>query len=65
MGYAHQHLRLRVEQGGSELTALAFGQGNEWGAGMERLDLAYTLMEDTRQPGSPLALRVTHFRPAA
>ena len=64
MGYSQQHLRLRVEQGGAEMTALAFGQGHAWVKGMERLDLAYTLMEDSRQPGNPLALRVSHFRRA-
>ena len=64
MGYSQQHLRLRVEQDGSEMTALAFGLGDAWRPGVERVDLAYTLMEDTRQPGSPLALRVSHFRPA-
>ena len=65
MGYAQQHLRLRVEQDGAEMTALAFGQGDSWQPGTERLDLVYTLMEDTRQPGGPMALRVSHFRPAA
>ena len=65
MGHAQQHLRLRLEQDGAEMTALAFGQGDSWEQGTKRLDLAYTLMEDTRQPGSPLALRVSHFRPAA
>ncbi len=64
MGYSQQHLRLRVEQDDVEMTALAFGQGSAWGQGMKRVDLAYTLMEDTRQPGSPLALRVSQFRPA-
>ena len=64
MGYAQQHLRLRLEQDGAEMTALAFGQGDSWQPGTARLDLVYTLMEDSRQPGSPLALRVAHFRPA-
>ena len=64
MGYSQQHLRLRVEQDGAEVTALAFGQGDSWQPGTARLDLVYTLMEDSRQPGTPLALRVTHFRPA-
>lgn len=64
MGYAQQHLRFRVQQDGAEKTALAFGQGDSWQRGMERLDLAYTLMEDSRQPGSPMALRVSHLRPA-
>ena len=64
MGYSQQHLRMRVEQGGNVMTALAFGQAEAWGAGMDRIDLAYTIMEDTRQPGTPLALRVSHFRQA-
>ena len=64
MGYSQQHLRLRVEQDGVAMTALAFGQGDAWEQGTKYVDLAYTLMEDTRQPGSPLALRVSHFRPA-
>ena len=64
MGYSQQHLRLRVEQGGVAMTALAFGQGDAWGPGSKHVDLAYTLMEDSRQPGGPLALRVSHFRPA-
>ena len=65
MGVSQQHLRLRVEQNGAQMTALAFGQGQAWAEGAERIDLAYTLMEDTRQPGNPLALRVSQFRPAA
>ena len=64
MGHSRQHLRLRLEQDGATMTALAFGQGDTWIPGTERLDLAYTLMDDTRLPGNPLALRVTHFRPA-
>ncbi len=64
MGLAQQHLRLRVEQNGAQMTALAFGQGPVWLEGAERVDLAYTLMEDNRQPGDPLALRVSQFRPA-
>ena len=64
MGYSQQHLRLRVEQDGVAMTALAFGQGDAWKQGTKRVDMAYTLMEDSRQPGSPLALRVSHFRPA-
>ena len=64
MGYSQQHLRLRVVQNGTEMTALAFGQGHAWNEGVDRLDLVYTLMEDTRQPDNSLALRVSHFRPA-
>ena len=65
MGASQQHLRLRVEQDGSQMTALAFGQADAWGAGMERIDVAYTLMEDSRQPGNPLALRVVSFHRSA
>ncbi len=64
MGPYQQHLRLRVQQEDAEKTALAFGQGDSWQPGTERLDLLYTLMEDARQPGRPLALRVSSFRPA-
>ena len=64
MGNTQQHLRLQVEQDGAEKTALAFGQGDSWRQGMERVDLVYTLMEDSRQPGRPLALRVSCLRVA-
>ena len=64
LGYSRQHLRMRLEQDGAEMTALAFGQAEKWEEGTVRLDLAYTLMEDTRAPGNPLALKVSHFRPA-
>ncbi len=64
MGISQQHIRLRVEQNGTEMTALAFGLGYAWGQGMDKVDLVYNLMEDTRVQGSPLALRVSHFRAA-
>ena len=64
MGISQQHIRLRVEQNGTEMTTLAFGLGHAWGQGMDKVDLVYNLMEDTRVQGSPLALRVSHFRAA-
>ena len=69
IGYSRQHLRLRVEQGGRNITALSFNQAADWQsisgeAGATRLDLAYTLMLDTWQGQSSLALRVSRFRPA-
>ena len=70
VGHSRQHLRFRVEQGGREMTALAFGQVADWPPagwqpGATGLDLAYTLMLDTWQGYSSLALRVSHFRAAA
>ena len=67
VGYSNQHLRLRVEQGGQTMTALAFNQADSWSeisgrAGETRLDLAYTLMLDTWQGASSLALRVSNLR---
>ena len=67
MGHSKQHLRLRVEQGGTTMTALAFNQADAWreiqgNSGETRLDLAYTLMLDKWQGHSSLALRVTSLR---
>ena len=67
MGHSKQHLRLRVEQHGQEMIALAFNQAADWRAmdgmaGSTRLDLAYTLMLDTWQGRDSLALRVSRFR---
>lgn len=67
MGYAQQHLRLRLEQDGQEMTALAFNQAEAWRAiggtaGATRLDLAYTLMLDTWHNRPTLALRVSQLR---
>lgn len=66
MGHLQQHLRLRVEQDGREMTALAFNQAADWRAAGEppRLDLAYTLMLDSWQEQPPLALRVSQLRAA-
>ena len=69
MGNAQQHLRLRVEQDGRKMTALAFNQAADWQAiggspGAIRLDLAYTLMLDAFQEQPTLALRVSRLRAA-
>ena len=66
MGSAQQHLRLRVEQDGRGMTALAFGQAADWRAigGPSRLDLAYTVMLDTWNDQRSLALRVSGLRAA-
>ena len=68
VGHSQQHLRLRVEQQGREMVALAFNQAEEWRAlesqqpGPSRLDLAYTLMLDSWQGQDTLALRTQAFR---
>ena len=67
MGHLQQHLRLRVEQDGHEMIALAFNRAADWNnlggqAGTTSLDLAYTLMLDKWQGQDSLALRVTHMR---
>ncbi len=65
MGHLRQHLRLLVEQEGTEMVALAFNQAKDWDRETRRLDLAYTLTNDSWQGEGALALRVSHFRPAA
>jgi hypothetical protein len=67
MGNAQQHLRLRLNQDGKEMTALAFNQAQAWRAiggtaGTTRLDLAYTLMLDAWHDQPTLALRVSRLR---
>ena len=67
VGHSQQHLRLRLEQNGREVTGLAFNQAANWKAlgdrtSGARLDCAYTLMLDSWQGQNSLALRVTDFR---
>ena len=67
VGHSRQHLRLRVEQQGREMIALAFNQAEDWHnlerpAEAAKLDLAYTLMLDSWQGQQSLALRVTQLR---
>ena len=67
VGNNQQHLRLRVEQQGREMVALAFNQSDKWRelgdrAGQVPLDLAYTLMLDSWQGQESLALRVRDLR---
>ena len=67
VGNNQQHLRLRVEQEGREIVALAFNQADSWRAldgqaGPAPLDLAYTLMLDSWQGQESLALRVRELR---
>ena len=67
VGNNQQHLRLRIEQQGREMVALAFNQAEEWRelenrAGRGPLDLAYTLMLDSWRGQESLALRVRALR---
>ena len=67
VGHNQQHLRLRVEQQGREIVALAFNQADDWRAlegqaGPAPLDLAYTLMLDSWHGQESLALRVSELR---
>ena len=67
VGNNRQHLRLRVEQQGREIVALAFNRAEDWraltnGDSPASIDLAYTLMLDSWQGQDTLALRVSEFR---
>ena len=71
VGNNQQHLRLRVEQEGREIVALAFNGADAWRAldfqtgsqaGQPSVDLAYTLMLDSWQGQDSLALRVRELR---
>lgn len=67
VGHSQQHLKLRVEDEGHEMTALAFNQAEDWpgiahSPGSQPLDLAFTLMLDTWQGQTSLALRVANMR---
>ena len=62
MGNQGQHLRLRVRQGNSEWTALAFNLGEKWIQGAQTLDLVYTLSKDSWRGEERHVLHVTDFR---
>ncbi len=64
VGADGQHVRLKVTQGGSQCTALAFNQSARWGGGATEVDLVYTLMLDRWQGVERLTLKVLDFRPA-
>ena len=64
MGREQQHLRLRVEMNGAQFTALAFNQGDNWKPGVQYVDLAYTVMNDSFRGKGAIALRLLDFRPS-
>ena len=64
MGRERQHLRLLVENNGSQFTALAFNQAEKWQASTEFVDLAFTVMNDSFRGKGAIALRLLDFRPS-
>ena len=64
MGREQQHLRLRVEQNGTQFTALAFNQADKWKANTQDVDLAFTVMNDSFRGKGAIALRLLDFRPS-
>ena len=66
MGQSRQHLRLVVGDGdgGGRWTALAFNQADKWVENTKRLDLVYSITDDTWRGRGAHALRVLDFRPA-
>jgi hypothetical protein len=66
MGQSRQHLRLVVGNGdgGGRWTALAFNQADKWVENTKRLDLVYSITDDSWRGRGAHALRVLDFRPA-
>ena len=62
MGNQGQHLRLRVRQGNSEWTALAFNLGGKWVQDTPLLDLVYTLSKDSWRGEERHVLHVADFQ---
>ena len=62
MGNQGQHLRLRVRQGNSEWTALAFNLGEKWVQDTQSLDLVYTLSKDSWRGEERHVLHLADFR---
>lgn len=64
VGADGQHVRLKVAQGGSQCTALAFNQADRWDSGASEVDLVYTLLFDRWHGVERLTLKLLDFRPA-
>ena len=67
VGNQGQHLRLRVRQGNSEWTAMAFNRGEKWqremwAEGQPHLDLVYNLSRDFWRGEERYTLRVADIR---
>ena len=64
VGAGGRHVRLKVAQGNSKCTALAFNQADKWKGSVPEVDLVYTLMFDRWQGGERTTLKLLDFRPA-
>ena len=63
MGNESQHIKFTVKQEGSSWVALAFNQGLKWSEGIQYLDIAFTIAEDSWRDGDA-CLKLVDFRPS-
>ncbi len=64
IGNGGQHLRLRLKHEGAVWSAIAFGLGEAWQEGTERLDVVYSLGMDRWNGREAMRLVVHDFRPS-
>lgn len=64
MGAGEQHLRLRLHDGSTTWSAVAFHQGHSFPNGVESLDLVYAVDVEEWQGIEALQLRILDFAPA-
>ena len=64
VGAQGNHLRLKLQHGGSVWDAMAFGRGGEWTGEVDLLDIVYTLSVDTWGGSRKIKLIVDDFRPS-
>ncbi len=65
MGAAGDHLKLALKRGGAVWDAVAFGQAKGWMPGTRRIDVVYTVGEDSWLGQKTLRLRVLDYAPRA
>ncbi len=64
IGSEGQHLKLLVSDGGQQLPALLFNRAGEWVKNTDRVDLVYTISEDTWRGKKQVSLMVEDFQPS-
>ena len=64
MGNESQHIKFTVKQEDSSWVALAFNQGLKWSEGIQYLDIAFTIAEDSWRDGDA-CLKLVDFRPSS
>ena len=64
IGANGRHLRLRLRHEGAEWSAIAFGMGDAWRDGTERLDVVFSLGLDRWNGREAMRLVVHDFRPS-